>query len=219
VGPALLLGLLVASAQAAPPSWARHDTERLEGNLYRAVCSGIGPSIGFARQDAIDSCKVSAAQHLSSDVSVRSLSVTSEIQGAYQQEVTNHATVSGLVCIPRREEIQETDSQVRLWVLCEFDLSQARPEPETISPSRPLYAVDARRVLTVATVPRCGDLIVRGGGPGRIVRCDRNPVSLFLQPTDQEVVVRAEGYFPKALRVDPGGEARRYEKVVLDPAP
>ncbi|MGZ3696616.1 MAG: hypothetical protein ACXWPM_10925 [Bdellovibrionota bacterium] len=217
-----LLAIGASAVWAGAPSWAMHDTQRLEGSVYRVVCSGLGPSIGFARQDAIDSCKASAAQHLSSDISVKSLSVTSERQSAYQQEVVNHAEVSGLVCIPRREEIQEGESQVRLWVLCEFDLSHAQAAAVRRAPSQdPVrfgsYETDQKRVLTLAVIPRCTDLIIRGGGPARLVRCDQNPVSVFLDPQDQEVLVRANGYFPKTLPLAANTEARSYEKVILEP--
>lgn len=233
--PAVLLAT-AAAALAGPPSWALRDTQRLEGKLYRAVCSGTGPSIGFARQDAIDSCKVSAAQHLPTEITVKSMSVTSERDGAYAQEVRNRARVSGLVCAPRREAIEERETGVRVWILCEFDLSRAhaarerlpardeeeegewirnREELETTELAR--YVTDRRKVLTLAVIPRCTDLIVRGGSPARVIRCDRNPISILVEPDDREVLVRSDGRFPKTVLLGPSKESRGYAKVILEP--
>jgi hypothetical protein len=117
---AWFLALIPSAAVAGAPFWAQHDSQRLDGKIFRIVCSGTGPSIGFARQNALDSCKVSAAQQLATDVVVKSVSVTSETQAAFQQEVVNESQVTGLSCTPKREETEETDAEVKLWLLCEF---------------------------------------------------------------------------------------------------
>jgi hypothetical protein len=238
----LLAPVLSVSAAANAPAWALHDTEHLTGNIYAAVCSGSGPSIGFARQEAIDSCRTSAALHLPSEITIKSMSVTSETQGAFQQEVRNHARVSGLVCAPKREEIEETETGVRLWILCQFDLSRARiggknqpgtndNDPESDDPSvwvreragRDLaqtgaYWVDKRKVMTFATIPMCTDLIVRGAAPARVIRCNQNPISIILEPSDREVIVRASGYFARSVSFGSGRISSSYEKVVLEPS-
>lgn len=232
---------------AGAPSWALRDTERLEGHLFSAVCAGSGPGVGHARQEAIDSCKVSAAQHLLTEVDVRSMSIASEGQAAYRQEVVSRSRVSGLVCVPRREEIQEDGDRVKLWVLCEFDLSRARavsvgametqenaPEPgrpDWISNRKALEGVESvrnrstpenspgarERVLTIAVIPMCTDVVVQGEMPARVVRCTRNPVSIAIDPADRQLLVRADGYFPKTILLAPSKDSRGYAKVVLEP--
>jgi hypothetical protein len=216
----LLIVLLPQGARASPPSWAVTDSERVVGHFYRAACSGEGPSVGLARQEAIDSCRVSAAQYLPSEIAVKSVSVTSESDEAYHQEVSHRASISGLVCDPKHEKIEETDAKVKVWVLCEFDLSRARAVPKSLEEllaARPKAGSADRRVLTLAVVPLCSSLIVSGRSPARIVRCDRNPVSLLLEPGDSEVLVRAKGRIPKTLLIPPK-EGREYARVVLDPA-
>jgi len=237
-------------AIAAAPQWALLDTARLNGRVFSVACSGDGPSVAHARQEAVDSCKMSAAQYLISDVRMKSLSVSSERDAAYQQEVRNQSQVSGLVCVPRHEQIEESEDRVKLWVLCEFDLSRARVsrepmseplEREAAAPNpkngdwvrnrADLESVDPaggkaraygdlserKRILTVAVVPQCRDVIVYGAQPARVVRCDRNPMSILIEPGDQQVLVRADGHFPKSILLGSGGELRAYAKVVLQP--
>lgn len=214
-------------ARAATPAWALRDSQRLEGKMLKVVCSGTGPSIGFARQSALDSCKVSAAQQLFTDVTVKSISVTSETQAAFQQEVVNESQVSGLSCAPRREEAEETGAEVRLWLLCEFDLSKARiveARPNDRKPdsdvSRSDILSDERKVLTLAVVPGCGDLIIRGGRPARSVSCNgRNPMSVVLNPDDRELILRASGYLPKTIFLGPERASRSYAQIYLEPNP
>jgi hypothetical protein len=215
-----LLSLFVSAAHAEAPSWAVNDAERLEGTRYQAACSGEGPSVGLARQEAIDSCRVSAAQHLPSEITVKSISITSETDGAYHQEVLKRASVTGLVCVPRRERVQETSISVKVWVLCDFDLSRARMGGTPALAGERGAQGRERRVLTLAVVPACSSVIVRGESPARIVRCDRNPMSVLLEPGDSEVLVRAKGRLPKSLPIKArwAKKGREYARVVLDPA-
>jgi hypothetical protein len=245
----VLLGALffVRFAVAGPPDWALHDTAHLHGNKLRVVCSGIGPSAGHARQEAIDSCKTSAAQHLNRNISVKTLSITSERQSAFQQEVSYNTQISGLVCVPKREEIEENDDYVRLWIECEFDLSRAqtmsrdmgssetsgkntgssgsadlvlnRAELESIEqmPKGELSndKVPERRVLSIAVIPMCADLIVSGDAPARHIRCDRNPISITIGRGDRSILVRADGYVSKSILLARSKDLRGYAKVVL----
>jgi len=226
-------------AKASAPSWTLKDTQRLDGSILRLVCSGSGPSLGYARQNALDSCKVSAAQQLMTEVTVKSMTVTSESQAAFQQEVTNESQVSGLSCIPRHEEAEEGDAEIRLWLLCEFDLSKARivhslshayardndRRPNSIirtdleSPQKARWVDDERKVLTLAVVPRCNDLIVRGGGPARTLPCGQNPISVVLNSGDREIILRASDYLPKTIYLGPQRPERGYAQVFLEPNP
>jgi hypothetical protein len=224
---AWFLALIPSAAVAGAPFWAQHDSQRLDGKIFRIVCSGTGPSIGFARQNALDSCKVSAAQQLATDVVVKSVSVTSETQAAFQQEVVNESQVTGLSCTPKREETEETDAEVKLWLLCEFDLSKARivaarpvdRHPDSASQLAGILS-DERTVLTLAVVPGCTDVIIRGGSPARVVSCGGlNPVSVVLRPDDRELTLRAKDYLPKTLFLGPERAARDYVQVYLEPNP
>jgi hypothetical protein len=227
----LLLPSWQAGARTGAPAWALRDTQRLDGRIFSVVCSGSGPSIGLARQEALDSCKASAVQQLATEITVKSMSVTSESQAAYQQEVVNLSQVSGLSCVPRREEAGESEAEVRLWLLCEFDLSKARVvararaddgwgESGFLARRKPGSVIsDERKVLTLAVVPACSDLIVRGGGPAKRSPCTRNPVSVVLDPEDRELIVRARGYLPKTIFLGPERAARGYAQVVLTPNP
>lgn len=224
-----LVFLPVATAWARLPDWASRDTQRREGNILRLVCAGSGPSIGFARRDALDSCRVSAAQQVANDLSVKSLSISSERDVAYQQEVLNQTHVTGLTCLPRREQIVQKDAEITLWLLCEFDLSKARAErgrePQSDRESDAddfaagSYVVDdERKVLTITSVPGCSDMIVRGSGPARVVPCDHNPVSIVLRPGDGEIILRAPNHFPKSIFLGPKREVRGYVQIILEPS-
>jgi hypothetical protein len=248
--PLLLLAALLSTqiAIASTPQWALKDTAQLNGKVLRVACTGMGPGVAQARQEAIDSCKMSAAQYLISDVRMKSLTVSTERDTAYQQEVQNQAQVSGLVCEPKHEQIEETEDRVKLWVLCDFDLSRARmsrnltPESTTLEKSAANArgedwvknradietveaargksqsaedVVERTRVLTVAVVPQCRDVVVTGSAPARLLRCDRNPISILIEPGDQKVLIRADGHFPKSILLGSGGELRAYAKVML----
>jgi hypothetical protein len=231
-------------AYGGAPLWALHESAQLKGRLLRVACSGVGPSVAQARQEAIDGCKLSAVQYLMSDVRTKSLSISTERDVAYQQEVLNQSQVSGLACVPKHEQIVESEDRVKLWVLCEFDLSRAHarrapmPEPlerketgdwvrnradvERIDPvggKTRTYGdlSDEKRILTVAVVPRCRDVIVYGEQPARVLPCVRNPVSILIEPGDQQVLLRADGHIPKSILLGSGGELHAYAKVVLQP--
>jgi hypothetical protein len=219
-----------SAALAAPPEWALRDTQRLEGRRLTVVCSGSGPSIGLARQSALESCDLSAAQQLGEDLTVKSMSVASEREVAFQQEVLNRSRVTGLLCVPRREEASEVGAEVRLWLMCEFDLSKAKvlhaPE-QAVEPStawarpgtEPRHVTDRQSILTLAVVPACTDMIIRGQGPARSAPCGRNPVSVVLNPDDREIILRADGRLPKSIYLGPERAARGYAQVYLQPNP
>jgi hypothetical protein len=166
---------------------------------------------------------VSAAQQLTTDLTVKSMSVTSETQAVFQQEVVNQSQVTGLTCTPRREEAEEVDAEVRLWLLCEFDLSKARVVPSRIGgderrpDSSPSPLSDGRKVLTLAVIPGCSDLIVRGAGPARAAPCGGNPVSVVLNPDDREIILRAKDHLPKTIYLGPVRAERGYAQILLQP--
>src|SRR6516165_4578685 len=83
-------------AHAGAPPWALKESAQLKGRVLSVACSGAGPGVAQARQEAIDGCKMSATQYLMSDVRTKSLSISTERDVAYQQEVLNQSQVSGL---------------------------------------------------------------------------------------------------------------------------
>ncbi len=223
---ALTVLLALASVDvSAMPSWATQNSLRVEGKLLRISCSGTGPTAGIARKEALNDCWTSAAHMLSSDISVKSLSASSERQVIYQQEVVNRSRIKGLGCTPRRETIERSGEELTVWLLCEFDLTKAKP-------IHPIHDADAelpiatesvqnsvdsddKVVVTLATVPKCDDVIVMGRGPARILPCHRNPMPVLIAPDDSEIRVRAKDHFPKSVFLGPRREARGYVQVVL----
>jgi hypothetical protein len=119
-----------------------------------------------------------------------------------------------------------------VWLLCEFDLSKARPVRGAETGGLSDFAIpaelpiatelmqnpvisDNRVVVTLATIPRCDDVIVMGRGPARVISCHRNPMPVLIDPEDDEIVVRARDHFPKSVFLGPHREARGYVQVVL----
>lgn len=210
----------------AMPRWASLDGQRMgKKGILKIVCSGTGPSVGLARKDALNDCWTSAAHELSSDISVKSLSASSERQVLYQQEVLNRSRVGGLACTVRRETVEQTGDQLTVWLLCEFDLSKAKAIPASEDglasdfavPVELPIAADSRNrvVVTLATVPRCEDVTILGKAPARVLPCDRNPMPVLIDPEDNEILVRARDHYPKSVFLGPHREARGYVQVVL----
>jgi hypothetical protein len=232
---AILLGLFIGGlAEAKVPEWAKKNTQRLSGKVFVTTCSGTGPSLDTARRDALDSCRLSARQQLATNIKVRSLTVQSEASAGFHEEVSENVQYEGLVCIPLRDEVEETDGTFRVWTQCRFDLSKVniRPEKDPEQPRKKahsakelgkLRSVDVSKMethfsdnftLTVSVVPKCDSLIVRGEKP-RQVPCTTNPMRVVLYESDKEILVRAAGYQPKTISVE-NGRDNAIIQVLLD---
>jgi hypothetical protein len=214
----LLISLLASSqlGHSSPPPWASQDTQRLLGSRYRVVCTGRGPSIDLARQEAMDNCRIAAGELLEQRLSVKQLTFGSEKHVAYHQEIAKEMSFTGLVCKPLHEQTEEMDASTKLWLMCEFDLSHARASRSREDSGKNSRA--GNRVLTMAVVPRCSEVLVRGKSlPGRVLPCGRNPVSVLLFPDDSEVIVRAPGFLPKTITPSVRPSSREYLKVFMEP--
>lgn len=225
---------LVAMPVMAMPSWATRDTQVRAGDVFTVVCSGQGPSVDLARREAMTSCQGMASLQLSSETSVRAISVETELDAALHQEVRSKVVLVGLTCAPLKEEIEEREGLVEVWVKCRYDLSKVvtttpqGDEPEKHPDQSQLrqverrgdaakvgqYLVGSKTTVTIATIPKCASILVRGAKP-RVVQCVRNPVPLSLEIDDREAIVRADGYIPKTINLT--GDQRHDHEVVLDP--
>lgn len=215
--------LFFASGQAqAMPSWATRRAPVLAASgIYQAVCSGTGPSPEMARSEALQGCKSSVVSQLSSSGEAKTISIETETDVSIFQEISEAATFKDLICSQEREEIEEVDAgSFRVWLLCSFDLKKVQPlateksannKPSTATKASlstlkdlPLRAPQPRIVsqdkftITLAVVPFCSKLLIRGARP-RTITCQANPVSVVLERTDTEMIVIAPKAIPKTL--------------------
>jgi hypothetical protein len=230
----ILVLSLVGRAEAKTPEWAKKNTQQLLGKTFITTCSGTGPSLDTARRDALDSCRLSARQQLASNIEVRSLTIQSENSAGFHEEVTENGDYDGLICVPSKDEVEETDGGYRVWIQCRFDLAKVKVHrPEKIaepqsSPSsskslgtlqsvsghgRDLHDAD-NFTLMISVVPKCDSLLIRGKKP-RQVACDANPMKVVLDLTDKTILVRAAGFHPKTITIE-SEKANANIQVLLD---
>ena len=229
-------------AKAELPLWTSSNTQSLTGKMLRIVCNGIGPSLDLARRDVLEKCRLSAASHLSSNFHAKTLSVESEKEVAYHREVTEENDYAGLTCKPGREYIEELDGQSKVWQECTFDLSLARVKEADVETTNSTtaswvsnkstlsslhaqtahgvkgrYLTSSNKVIALSVVPQCKDLIVRGKAPARTVKCTSDPVIVRVEPTDDEIIIRASGHIPKTVKLSEKREGEENVQVFLDP--
>lgn len=202
-----ILALIVATpALAGQPSWLTGTTQSRDGNQFAAVCEGRGATLDIARENALNSCDALASRQLSSEVKVKSLSIETEREARFHSEVANEVTITGLKCIPLNESFEAIkDDSIRLYVQCRYDLAKAMVKSAEVdngafnsSQIASSIAVNSYLNVSVATTPKCDDILIRGGLP-RSVRCDDNPIMVNLRDSDTELVIRAKGYDPITL--------------------
>jgi hypothetical protein len=199
--------LLTLPAFAEGPEWATRPP-RQEGGKLLVACHGIGPDRDVAIRLAVDQCKALATQQLSSDFQVKSLSVETEQMAAYHEEVTASHNVSGLTCdIQKQYEAKINDSQ-EAWVQCRIDIAKAKIEPENkfsanVQNDTSDRHIDKKEIvqsqnkqLIVSSIPACQSVLI-SGKLTRVMRCVSNPMTVMVEPSDKEIVIRAEGYQPK----------------------
>jgi hypothetical protein len=215
------LGVLTISAFLpclawATPSWVK-DGSSLQGSTYTVTCSGDGPAMDTARKSAINGCQASAAQQLQHRISIKSVSVETESDVGFHQEVTESTSYSGLTCVPQNEEVEEKDAGFRVWLRCRFDLSKAKSENTDGAPADATSVVRSadRRVLSITTVPQCTTLLIQGA-KARVQVCNHNPLAIVIQPGDQSIIIRATGYQPKTIPVSEKGDDYESVRVLLE---
>jgi hypothetical protein len=237
-----LFAFLTPSATAIPP-WAKSATQTLSGNLYTVVCSGSGPTLDMARREALDNCDLAAIRQLSPEVRVTTMSIETERDAAFHQEVASDSVFHGLKCRPKREEPEEQNrGAFTVWLQCEYDLTSARKDSEasTIIPKQPSAGgavtnaseasnvrarpnrhkptrepIEQAATLSIASIPECTTILVRGQAP-RVVPCNSNPVILTVTPKDREIIVRAKGHQPKHLQLNQDFQGDDYVTVTLE---
>jgi hypothetical protein len=227
------------------PQWAQQDSQRRSGNTYGVICSGDGPSIDLARSAATESCHSSATQQLKTNITVKALSVETERDVAFHQEVSQETQFyEGLSCLPEKEAVETQGNSFRVWLMCRYNLekvkivtkpSEANAEPRSgsmienkgeltkvnesgraIATGR--YLKDKNRTLTIASIPPCSELIVRGNKPAKVVQCVANPMPVIIGPDESEIVVRARGYLSKTISLSNRKDVDDDVQVVLEPS-
>jgi len=236
----LLFGLILGGiADAKAPEWAKKNTQSLSGNFLKTVCSGTGPSLDSARREALDSCRISARDQLTTNIKVKSLVVQTEKSVGFHEEITGSTSYSGLDCIPFRDDVEELDGAYKIWLECKFDLSKVKITPieetekiakeseDSISNREELsvlagspapsgrYFSGTQTTLAISSVPKCESVIILGR-KSRTVTCDENPLTIVIDAEDKEILVRAKGYAPKKILL--GKERKSHEaiQVTLD---
>jgi hypothetical protein len=220
--------LLSVEASAKIPDWAARNSTKLNGSILTTVCHGSGPSLNLARTEALNACQSNASQYLKSKIKIKSMSVETEKSVGFHQEVTSEGEIDGLNCDPQRDEIDESDSQFKIWIECKFDLKKATLTNVEQIPASPnnsrLNNLESAAVkvnpdlqekyIFVSTVPKCESLLVKGSA-ARTIQCNKNPLKIHVKADDVEIIVRAKGYKPKTINVK-GVNANDTIQVLLD---
>ena len=213
--------------------WAKKNTIQKSGTQITLVCEGKGPSVSFARKEAINNCQVAVWQFLNHETKITTLSIETEYSVGFHQEVEEKSRITNLICMPIRDEIIERNDQFQVWIECQFDLSKAQIklspdknektkirkvfQPEGLIVTRPssLIGIDHdHRTIYLESVPSCESILVRGKRP-RTITCDANPMALILDESDSEIIVRAKGFQPKTIQLQKG-ESNETLQVFLE---
>ena len=236
---------IACSAQAGPrPDWTKQNGQSRNGNLFRVVCDGIGPSLDLARRDVLEKCRLTAASQLATSIRAKSITAETEKEVVFHREVSEENEYDGLVCQPGREHIEEKSNQTRVWLECAFDLSKAKSKAESSSSSSeekdsdiglisnkidlaPASSKSSQKpgrflnsnqgTLLISVVPQCSDLLIRGKLPARVVKCDSDPMTVTIGPDDQEIIVRATGHMPKTIQLSGQRGGEDHVHVFLNP--
>lgn len=227
---------------AAMPPWAE-ISQRRTGDILSVVCTGKGISLDLARNNCLKSCIATAANQVVDTATVKTLSIETESDVTYHQEVKQVSSIKGLRCVPKNEAIEETnEGGYKVWIICEFDLSKVKASEiaEDPSPSGrvPVGSIiknkndvqrqdpdtlkidsdqrDKQTRLSVSTIPMCDMILIRGKQP-RSIRCEANPQVVIAIPGDREMIVRAKGRKPKTVMLENAGEiANERISIIFD---
>jgi len=223
----MALLFLLADADAKIPEWAARNSTKLNGQILSTVCHGTGPSLDIARVDALKSCQSNASQYFKSKIRIKSLSVETEKSVGFHQEVMNDDEIDGLSCDPQRDETSETDSQFSVWIECKFDLQKVNVSPTKSTDAvanTGLNRLESSKIdvtpdiqakhIFISTVPKCESAIVRGVA-SRTIQCSQNPLKIQINDTDDEILIRANGYRPKSIKLK-GVNSNETIQVLLD---
>ncbi len=200
----IVISLLYLGTQKAYaiPDWAKNSSVNRSGPLLKTICSGKGPSLDQARAESIASCKASAANQLSKNTQIKSLSIETEKNAAFHQEVSEKFQAKGLNCKIVNESIEEKEGFFQVWNQCEFNVSQVKIEDSENAKELPATAFDSnQKALSILSIPPCSDVLVRGAKP-RKYECKNHPAIVLVEKGDEEIIVRADKHAPKTLRLN-----------------
>lgn len=224
----MALLLLSSNARAKVPDWAINNSTKLNGTVLTTVCNGVGPSLETAKNEALKSCQGTASQYFSSKIKIKSVSVETEKSVGFHQEISSEEVIDGLNCEPQRDQINESESQFNVWLECKFDLkkiSKGKVEEEsevpnnthlnTLEPSKIKSTEDIQgKYVFISTVPKCETVIIKGF-TSRVIQCSQNPLKIQIKIGDEELLIRANGYKPKTIKIK-GVNSDETIQVLLD---
>lgn len=227
------------------PEWVRGmDTQKMNGTKLTILCIGDGPSQELARQSATSSCLSTARRQMVTKQKVKSLTVETESSVGYHEEVSEDITVSGLSCRPKREAFENKESSFQVWLLCEYDLENAKitegssgfPDTSNLKQAnadienrgelkhlniasklkkRHEPILSSEQNIIILSVPPCESIIIRGHKP-RNQACKNNPMTIRIYNDDEEAIVRANGYLPKTIKLKTKGQINGPIQIFLD---
>ena len=188
-------------------------------------CHGYGPDRDVAIRLAINQCRSLAVNQLNTSFTVNSLSVETERSVGFHEEVTSNEQVSGLDCEIKDQYEAKTDTGVDAWVLCKMSVSKAKIAPvknfsADVQNEASDRHIDKKEIvqsrnkqLIVSSVPHCETILIRGKLT-KLVRCDSNPQTVMVEPSDKEIIIRASGYRPKHVRISGDRESATETEIV-----
>jgi hypothetical protein len=221
----ILAGVIPASAKA--PSWFSENILKKNGKTLEVSCSGAGPDKAVASKVGIDQCRGVSLQYVEGyTVKTRSLFIEDNQQAAWHSESSNDLNVSGLNCEPLKQDCQEHDDSWTCYLLCRFNLANAKlipnadkassfvefnghslisnhddatsvPNPKGTTAKNPLIQSQNRQIILSIVPSPCDSILVVG--QSRVIKCSDNPQTLLLLPDDKELIVQMRGYKPKHI--------------------
>lgn len=209
------------------PSWAKSDTIIKSGDFVTSVCEGTGSSVGIARQEAIQNCQASVSQFLNGEVKINALSVETEKDISFHQQVEQRLSVKNFNCEPLKDEIIQNGEIYAYWVKCKFDTKKIITIPNINEDNTPqikhsgLKSVESLKskdiaegkVLILETIPQCDSILVKGI-KARTVACKTNPLSLVIYDKDEQIIIRLKDYQPKTLNIKEGFKNEKFSVLL-----
>lgn len=213
----LIAGLILIMAHvcaAKVPSWAKDHTISKTGDYVTSICEGKGPSVAVARQDAIQNCQLSVSQFLNGEVKLNSVSVETEKDIGFHQQIEQNLTVKNFVCNPVKDEIEQNEDSYNYWIKCKFNLSKVESVKteeaklaqnnnlglEAMSTLKSSNIIVDGKVLILETIPQCDSILVKGS-KARTIKCKTNPLKVVLYENDQSLIIRLKDFQPKTINL------------------
>lgn len=214
----ILVFLVLFGAWAISSEFSSVGSTGRVGSIYWTTCSGSGPSLDFARKQAIDQCKLSAADQLEINLRVDTLVVNTEKGSGLHEEIKSTKSIANLICEPGKEQLKESAGFYEILLECKFDLSKAKVSLEKMDdkPNSPSAIVASKRRIVIASVPKCESILVVSSR-SNIIKCSSNPMAVVLEPGTKEVIVRAEHYKPYRVSKQLEDIKNAYLQIMLEP--